>query len=117
VYGRAGAATRHANKRLESGRCARSAAPVCRDTGRPNALPVWEPVINMPNQLLLLLLPQCVAIKADPKALPVWEPGNNRRAVVARTMTGTLPSSSGDEIDLVLGLLSVSAACRGGGGG
>lgn len=57
---------------------------------------------------LVLLLLQCVAIKADPKALPVWEPGNNRRAVVARPANSPLQSSSADEIDLVLGLLSVS---------
>lgn len=33
----------------------------------------------------------------------MWEPGNNRRVSVPRS--SPLPSSSGDEIDLVLGLL------------
>ena len=45
-------------------------------------------------------------MKADPKAPLSWEPGNNRRAVVSRP--AGMASSSGDEIDLVLGLLSVS---------
>jgi hypothetical protein len=62
----------------------------------------------------LSLYLQCVAVKADPKAPLVWEPGNNRRAVVARaaaaaaSASSLLPSTSGDDIDLVLGLVSVS---------
>lgn len=44
---------------------------------------------------------QCVALK--PEGPPIWEPGNNRRVSVPRP--GGLPGSSGEEIDLVLGLL------------
>jgi hypothetical protein len=53
---------------------------------------------------------QCVAVPADARAPLAWEPGNNRRVVVARPVGS--PAASGEEIDLVLGLLEVRGGAR-----